>query len=258
MTLGRITVKSNRQIAAGIFETVFETGSDLSGILPGQFISLYPKNPVLTLPRPFAVCDTEGSELKIVSMIVGKGTEELSQYSEGGTVKAMFPLGNGFDFEEAAKHRNHVLVGGSIGAAPLLLLAKTLSGMGCSVSTYLGFKSEALLVDEFKKYSEKLFVATDDGSRGEKGTVTELLNRHEPNGDMYYACGPVPMLKALDAYLRDRGAEGQFSLDERMACGFGACVGCAVKIRKAGSDDWQYLKVCKDGPVFNYRDIVWE
>lgn len=251
-------LESNTEIAPSIFEAVFGCVRELPDIEPGQFINVYPKNPCLSLPRPISVCDAGSGRLKIVYRVVGKGTTELSGCKPGEGVKVMLPLGNGFDLTRAHGKRC-VLVGGGLGVAPLLYLAKRLMLAGAdSISIYLGFADTTFLLNEFSDCCDNVYVSTETGSHGEKGNVLDLVRKHDKDGETYFCCGPAPMLKALSGYISARNAEGQVSLEQRMACGFGSCVGCAVKIKRQSDADWQYLKVCKDGPVFDCGEVLWD
>lgn len=251
--LNRVSVVSNESVAAQIYEMILDCGEDLPKILPGQFLNLYPQNPLLTLPRPISICDVDGSRIKILYQIVGKGTEEFSKYLPGTTVQVMLPLGNGY--RVISDECTHVLIGGGIGTPPLLYLAKALKG---TVKVFLGFKDAPLLVEEFKAITPHVFVATESGNYGIQGNVLDLLKAEDDNGQYYYSCGPVPMLKAVSEYLAAAGKQGQISLEARMACGFGVCVGCAVKIKAQAPDGWEYQKVCKDGPVFESEEVLWD
>lgn len=251
-------VVSNKQIANGIYEMVFEQPIVADKTTAGQFINLYCKSRAHILPRPISICevDKENGTVKIVYAVVGYGTQEFSQLTKGEEVQVLGPLGNGFCVADNKENNSRmILVGGGVGTPPMLELAKSLE-QDCTV--VLGYRTEPYLVEEFKKYADKVLVATDDGSYGYKGTVVDLMNKESVTGDMLYACGPKPMLKALQKWCEEKDIEGQLSLEERMGCGFGACVGCVVKIRETGAEDWTYKKVCKDGPVFFAREVVFD
>ena len=218
---------------------------------PGQFINVYTGKGEMLLPRPISLCEIDKKEgtLRLLYQAIGKGTQYFSTLQKGNTLKILGALGNGFSINP--EHQQHILIGGGIGVPPMLELAKTLQG---NITVFIGAKSKPILVDEFQKIGATVFVATDDGSYGLHGTVLDALKQEQPKGDMIYACGPKVMLKAVFEWANQMPI--QVSMEERMACGIGACVGCAIKIKKG--NDWENLKVCKDGPVFWGNEILWD
>lgn len=216
----------------------------------GQFVELYPDNGANLLARPISICETDKllGTLRLVFQIVGKGTQLFSRLAKGDSIRVLGPCGNGYSLKEGSA----LLVGGGIGVPPLLETCKKLKG---EKTVVLGFRSGSFLADEFEKYNARVFVATDDGSIGFKGNVVELLKAQDLSADVIYSCGPKIMLKFLSQWAEGKNIECQVSMEERMACGIGACVGCAVKIKDG--DDWIHKKVCKDGPVFDSREVVW-
>ncbi len=219
----------------------------------GQFINIYTGKGEMLLPRPISLCEIDKKEgtLRLLYQTVGKGTQYFSSLQKGDNLKILGALGNGFSIQP--EHQHHILVAGGIGVPPMLELAKTLQG---NISVFIGAKSKPILVEDFKKIGAKVFIATDDGSVGLHGTVLDVLKREQPKGDMLYACGPKIMLKAVFEWAEKNQMPIQVSMEERMACGIGACVGCAIQIKK--ENDWENLKVCKDGPVFWGKEVVWE
>lgn len=217
---------------------------------PGQFVEVYPDNGVNLLSRPISICEINKEEgsLRLVFQIVGKGTELFSKLQKDDEVRVLGPCGNGYTLREGKS----VLVGGGIGVPPLLETCKQLKGEKIVV---LGFRSGSFLADEFEKYGAKVYLATDDGSVGFKGNVVDLLKSENIKGDMIYSCGPKIMLKFLSMYAEENNIKCQVSMEERMACGIGACVGCVVQIKE--NDGWTYKKVCKDGPVFDSKEVCW-
>lgn len=204
------------------------------------------------LRRPISVCEViNNEEIRFIFQVRGKGTDALAQRREGDTLDILGPLGNGFCIDE--EYKNVALVGGGIGVFPLL---ETVKKYGKAATVVLGFKtkSEIMLLDEFKKYTDKVLVATDDGSFGHNGLVTDLLKEalKEEKTDMIYVCGPTPMMKAVSAVAAEENLAAQVSLEERMGCGIGACVTCACTV--AG----KRKRVCKDGPVFNASEVEWD
>jgi dihydroorotate dehydrogenase electron transfer subunit len=213
--------------------------------LPGQFVNVYLNDSSRLLPRPLAVCGWEKPFLTLAFLIVGEGTRILSGYAAGEKLRVSTALGNSYKLDGA---KDYVLVGGSLGAAPLLHAAKTIHDMGASVSAVLGFGGETVLTGEFPC---PVHIATDDGSAGFHGNAVELLKQiGVPEGAALLACGPKPMLKALAAFAQERGLALQVSLDERMGCGYGACVGCVCETKTG------HKKVCEDGPVFDANEVV--
>lgn len=216
----------------------------------GQFVEVYPDNGVNLLARPISICeiDKNSESLRLVFQIVGKGTKLFSELNKGDKIRVLGPCGNGYNL----KSGRTLLVGGGIGVPPLLEACKQIEGQKTVV---LGFRSGSFLAEEFEKYNAKVYIATDDGSVGFKGNVVDLLKNENLSADVIYSCGPKIMLKFLSMWAEEKGIECQVSMEERMACGIGACVGCVVKIKDG--DSWTHKKVCKDGPVFDSREVIW-
>ena len=214
---------------------------------PGQFVEI--SVPGLFLRRPISVCDWSDDSLLLLIKAVGSGTAALRDLQPGTALDVLTGLGNGFDVA-AAPSATVCLVGGGIGVAPLYALAKELLSAGQKVIAVLGFRSSADLfyANEFRSLCCEVRIATEDGSCGTKGFVTDVL-KELPECGYVYACGPLPMLKAVAALPQVKS--GQFSLEARMGCGFGACVGCTVKT--VGGPK----RVCKEGPVFAKEELVW-
>ena len=234
---------------------------------PGQFVGIYPKNKATLLPRPISICDFDADEqtLRIVYRIAGSGTAEFSLYQAGDSVDVLGVLGNGFPLEKAAGKRA-LIIGGGIGVPPLLGLAKALNGGNSpengnsaapsEIHLVRGYRdSENFLADEFKQYGN-LHIATEDGSVGTKGNVIDACRAENITADVIYACGPMPMLRGVKAYAEEIGAKAYLSLEERMACGVGACLGCICKTKKV--DEHSHVKnarICTDGPVFDADEL---
>ena len=216
-------VYSNKEIAAGIFDMVINCPELVKLAKPGQFVNVYSKKGETILPRPISIAgiDNVKGNLRIIYAVVGKGTEEFSQWKEGDNIRVMGPLGNGFKIDESLTE--HLIVAGGIGTPPMLELAKHLKG---KVKVYLGFRTNPILVEEFEKIGAEVHVSTDDGSVGFKGNNVALLREENPSAQMIYSCGPKVMLKALAGWAKEKGMPLQVSMEERMACGIGACVGC--------------------------------
>lgn len=217
---------------------------------PGQFISVYTKDASKLLPRPISLCevDKENGRLRIVYRVVGAGTAEFSQYQAGDDITVMGPLGNGFTL----KDKKAFLIGGGIGIPPMLELAKQLN---CEKQMVLGYRDVLFLNDEFEKYG-KVYVATEDGSAGTKGNVIDAIKANGLDAEVIYACGPTPMLRALKAYAEENGIECWLSLEEKMACGIGACLACVCKSKeKDHHTNVNNKRICKDGPVFLAQEV---
>ncbi len=238
-------VLSQKELAPDIFSMWILT--DIAAqAKPGQFISVYSHDGSRLLPRPISICeaDGEGRRLRIVYRIAGKGTAEFSKYNEGDPIDIMGPLGNGFP-QEGEKV---FLIGGGIGVPPMLEMAKQLK---CEKQIILGYRDQALfLKDKFEKYGE-VYVATEDGSAGTKGNVLDAIRANNLKGDVIYACGPTPMLRAIKQYAEENNIKCYISLEEKMACGIGACLACVCKSKDVDHHSNVHNKrICKDGPVF--------
>ena len=239
-------------LSDGIFDMTLKAEEIAKEAKAGQFISVYLNNKSKILPRPISICgiDKEAGTLRIVYRTVGDGTKELSDYKEGEMVKILGPLGNGF----TQKDKKAILIGGGIGIPPMLELMKQLD---CDKTAVLGYRdSDMFLKDEFEAVCD-VKVATEDGSQGTKGTVIDAIEKYGVEGKVIYACGPMPMLKALAVYAEEHGMEAQISLEERMACGIGACLGCICKTKEKGHHtNVNNTRICKDGPVFDAKEVV--
>lgn len=224
-------------------------------VRPGQFAMLYTGKSDLILPRPISICETDGAAgaLRFVYHIAGKGTAALSGLKAGDKIRLIAPLGNGFDMTLAENKERIAVVGGGIGTPPLLELVKRLSGAGKRVDSFLGFAAVPVLAYELLKYSF-VYIATDSGSIGFHGNVIDLMKSEDYKPDLIYSCGPKPMLKAVAAFSAETGCVCQISMEERMACGIGVCVGCVTDIRENGLAVKK--KICVDGPVFNAGEVL--
>ena len=237
-----LDIISNEKLTDTVMKMTLK--GDISAITaPGQFVNI--KLDGLFLRRPISVCDADGDTLTIVYKIVGKGTEQMSKMTSG-TLDVLTGLGNGYDLTLAGK--KPLLIGGGVGVPPMYMLAKKLIADGLDVTVVLGFntKSEIFYEEDFKKLGAKVIVATADGSYGIKGFVTDAIKDLEYT--YFYTCGPEPMLKAL---FNATKTEGQFSFEERMGCGFGACMGCSCKTIYGNK------RICKEGPVLKKEEILW-
>lgn len=251
-------VVSQEKITEGIYSMWLQFPEDynVAGMaVPGQFISMYCGEGSRLLPRPISICEIEPAQrkLRVVYRVAGKGTEEFSGLEEGAQIPVMGPLGNGF----TRKSGKAVLIGGGIGIPPMLALAKALKEEGAEVSVVLGYRDgDLFLKKEFEPYAD-IYVSTEDGSVGTRGNVIDAIRENGLDADTIYACGPMPMLRGVKAYAAEKETEAQISLEERMACGIGACLGCVCNSTDVDSHSHVHNKrVCKDGPVFNAEDVT--
>lgn len=240
-----LTVAKNVALTPLIYEMTLV--GDVSGVTrAGQFVEIALDG--LYLRRPISVCNYEEGRLTLVYKVVGKGTDLMSQMAEGTELDVLTGLGNGFDVEYECQ--KPLLVGGGVGVPPLYRLTRDLIARGREVSVVLGFntESEIFYAEEFEKLGAKVILATADGSVGVKGFVTDAIRESGVEYDYFYSCGPLPMLKALCSATT---TSGEVSLEERMGCGFGICMGCSIMTANGAK------RVCKDGPVFKKEEVLW-
>lgn len=246
-------VLSQREIAPRIFDLWLETALAAQA-RPGQFIGVYPKSAATLLPRPISICEADEGRgaLRIVYRVAGQGTAEFSTLREQDSVSILGTLGNGFPLE-AGRGKRCFLIGGGIGVPPILQLAKELEG---DKSMIMGYRdSNLFLADDFAKYG-KVYIATEDGSLGTKGNVLDAIAENGLQADVIYACGPMPMLRAIKRYAAEQGIRAYISLEEHMACGVGACLGCVVKTKEVDAHSHVHnARICTDGPVFDAEEV---
>lgn len=236
------TIIENKIVAKDVYKMLLRGDTSAVGNA-GEFVNIQLDG--FYLRRPISVCDVEGDVLTLIYKVVGKGTEVMSKMTEGTNLQIMTGLGNGYDLSLSGD--SPLLVGGGVGVPPMYLLAKRLLAQGKRVSVVLGFNTadEVFYEEEFKALGCDATVTTVDGSRGVKGFVTDAL----PEAYTYfYTCGPMPMFRALNKAVK---TSGQFSFEERMGCGFGACMGCSCKTLFGNK------RICKDGPVLKKEEIIW-
>mgnify|MGYP002229301333 CR=1 FL=1 len=225
----------------------------------GQFVSLYSNDASKLLPRPISLCgiDAEAGTLRLVYRVTGEGTgtEEFSRLKAGDTIRVLGPLGNGFDLE-TGREKKAMLFGGGIGVPPMLELAKQLkAGYQTECELVMGYRSETFLTKELEE-NGTLYIATEDGSTGTKGNVMDAVAANSLEADVIYACGPTPMLRAIKQYAEENKIECYISMEERMACGVGACLGCVCQSKEVDHHSHVHNKrVCKDGPVFLATEV---
>lgn len=281
-------VLSQREIAPDIYDMWIET-SLAAEAKPGQFLGVYPKDRSTLLPRPISICaigrktgadigsdpeqgngnPAEGDAvypggmdaLRIVYRVAGAGTREFSAYRAGDSIELLGPLGNGFPMfplgtTEKGAGKKIFLMGGGIGIPPILELAKQLDGGKAEKQIILGYRDSALfLKEDFEQYGT-VYVAAEDGSAGTKGNVMDAIRENSLEADMIYACGPMPMLRAIKKYAAEHGIPAYISLEEHMACGVGACLGCVVKTKETDRHSHvNNARICTDGPVFEAGEV---
>ena len=237
-----LTVKENIALTDSVYKMVLI--GDVSGVTNcGQFVNI--KLDGLFLRRPISVCDCEGNELTLVYKVVGKGTEQMSKMRNGEVLDVLTGLGNGYDTSVSGEAP--LLIGGGVGVPPMYMLCKKLIGEGKKPTVILGFNKagEVFYEKEFEALGAKVAVTTVDGSHGVKGFVTDAM---DIDYTYFYTCGPEPMLKAI---YNKSVSSGEFSFEERMGCGFGACMGCSCKTKYGNK------RICKDGPVLVKEEIIW-
>ena len=233
---------TNEKIAKNTYKWVLS--GDTDGIRPGQFVNI--KLDGFYLRRPISVCDVEGDKLTIIFKVVGRGTEKMAEMKPGESVLTLTCLGNGYDLTKSGE--KPLLLGGGAGVPPMYMLCRELIAEGKKPTVILGFNTadEVFYKNEFESLGARVIVATADGSQGVKGFVTNAMEGVDYS--YFYTCGPEPMLKAVYNATK---TSGQLSFEERMGCGFGACMGCSCKVITG------YKRICKDGPVLEKEEILW-
>ena len=279
-------VVDQNALGSGIYDLTLKTKNIAKAAKAGQFVSVYSNDRSKLLPRPISLCgiDRDEDTIRLVYRVTGEntGTEEFSKLVMGDKIRILGPLGNGFTVEPGKKA---FLIGGGIGVPPMLQLAKDINsgvvqtsgavdtntqekgqteekqinGHGkkiCDMNIIMGYRDEnTFLLDEFKEQADS-FVATEDGSVGTKGNVIDAINENGLEADVIYACGPMPMLRALKAYAMEHDMECYVSMEERMACGIGACLACVCKTKdKDAHSNVNNKRICKEGPVFNAKEV---
>ena len=236
------TIEKNEKIADSVY--LMTLRGDTEGVRCGQFVNIRLEG--LYLRRPISVCDCEGDLLTLIYKVVGRGTEQMKEMREGESLDLLTGLGNGYDTTPSGERP--LLLGGGVGVPPLYMLCKRLVSEGKKPTVILGFNkaSEVFYKNEFEALGATVLVATADGSMGVKGFVTDAMAGVDYT--YFYTCGPEPMLKAV---YKVTTTDGQFSFEERMGCGFGACMGCSCKTITG------YKRICKEGPVLMKEEVLW-
>lgn len=243
-------IVENNKLAEDVYNMWIDAATIAENAKPGQFVSLYSKDGSNLLPRPISICEIDRikGRIRLVYRVLGKGTKEFSLRKANDMIEVMGPLGNGFTLE----NKKAILIGGGIGIPPMLELAKNLN---CEKHMVLGYRDITFLEDEFLPYGN-VIVSTENGSKGTKGNVIDAIKEHGLEADIIYACGPTPMLRGVKAFAKEMGIKAQLSMEERMACGVGACLGCVCKTKEVDHhSNVNNKRICKDGPVFDAEEV---
>ncbi len=248
-------------LAEGVYSLwlQYEDKDKPAQVLPGQFVGVYTKDGTALLPRPISICrwDPEKAALRLVYRTVGKGTKQFANLQPGEQVDVLGILGNGYDME-ALKGKKVLLLGGGIGIPPMLELAAACkeAGAGTQATAVLGYRNQSLFLKEDFDALCPVLIATEDGSVGTKGTVLDAIREQQPSFDAVCACGPMPMLRAVKHFAQEAGVPCYISLEERMACGVGACLGCVCKTTKKDAHSHvNNTRICTEGPVFAAEEV---
>lgn len=259
-----LEIIEHRQVAAGHWELVLPKTGALCQAAPGQFVTLLVREPSSYDPflrRPLSIYRMEEDRWSVLYRVVGRGTAHLATFRPGARIDCLGPLGRGFPIEDLKEDEPVALIGGGVGVPPLYFLSQRLGERGIVPEVYTGFASSAhvVAVDEWQKAGIVAEVATDDGSLGYQGFVTELAEKRLARGGIrrIYACGPRPMLRALATLAHEHGVECHVAMEEWMACGVGVCLSCVLKVNDAGQGAKRWARVCREGPVFDSREVVW-
>lgn len=247
----RKKVLHNERIEVGVYDLWLDAGDMATTARPGQFLSLYCNDGGRLLPRPISICEIDKKEkrIRLVYRVVGEGTREFAGLRPDDFIDCMGPLGNGFTLEG----KKALIIGGGIGIPPLLELAKQLT---CDKDIVLGYRDVAFLDKEFEKYGN-VYISTEDGSIGIKGNVIDAIREHDLSADIIYSCGPTPMLRGVKEFAMEKNIKAQLSLEERMACGIGACLACVCQSTDIDHHtNVNNKRICKEGPVFYAEEVI--
>lgn len=244
-------IVEQKEIATDIYSLWLQTDKIAGDAVPGQFLSVYSNDESRMLPRPISICEVDKGRLRLVYRIAGKGTAEFSGYEVGEKLEVVGPLGNGFPLDRG--YEKVFLIGGGIGVPPMVELSKQMPG---EKQIVVGYRNSELFLKEELDANGKLYIATEDGSVGTKGNVIDAIRENGLTADAIFACGPTPMLRALKAFAEEKGMDCFLSLEERMACGIGACLACVCKSMDVDEHtNVNNKRICKDGPVFAAEEI---
>ncbi|UWP58712.1 dihydroorotate dehydrogenase electron transfer subunit [Ruminococcus gauvreauii] len=248
------TIVEQKEIAPDIFSMWIQTGKIAETAAAGQFVSLYSRDKSRMLPRPISLCEIDRTQgrLRLVYRIAGEGTREFSQMKEGEVISVLGPLGNGFPLDEA-RGKHVMLMGGGIGIPPMVQTARELNAAG--TVAVAGYRDVLFLQEELKGFCD-VYTATEDGSAGTKGTVLDAVREQALAADIIFACGPTPMLRAIKQYAAKQNIPCWISMEEKMACGVGACLACVCQSKEVdGHSHVHNKRICKDGPVFLASEV---
>lgn len=250
----KISVISNERLTDDIFDLRFYTKDIAKDAKPGQFVNVYSADSSRLLPRPISICEVDGNEMRLVYRRVGEGTKEFSRLQKGDERYVTGPVGKGYDIGHLnGNFQSAALFGGGAGIPPMIELAKRLK---IRTDVFLGYRDVLFLNNDFPE-KVTVHIATEDGSVGTKGNVMDALRESGITPDVICACGPMPMLKAIKVYSEENGIKTYFSLEERMACGVGACLGCVCKTKETDEHSQvENARVCVDGPVFDAGEVI--
>lgn len=246
-------ITEQKEIAADIYGMWLQTKEIAREAVPGQFLSVYSRDASRMLPRPISICEIDKGRgrIRLVYRIAGMGTAEFAACRPGDTLEIVGPLGNGFPLDK--EYEKVFLIGGGIGIPPMVELSRQLTGEKLIVA---GYRNSELFLKEELEQSGRMYIATEDGSAGTKGNVLNVIEENGLKADAVFACGPTPMLRALKTYAAEQGMDCYLSLEERMACGVGACLACVCKSMDVDSHTHvKNKRICKDGPVFAAEEI---
>lgn len=247
-------VISQERLSDDIYRLTLDIGA--SEARPGQFLNLYVNDGAHILPRPISVCDVREEGIVLVYRLLGSGTKSFSKLKPGDHINVLGPLGNGFPLDDLKGGERILAVGGGIGIPPMLYLGSQLKKLGLSVEAVLGYRDEGFLEEDFERLDIPVHKASDTGNTGIRGTVIDAIISSHIGCDIIFACGPIPMLRAIRDYASANNIRAYVSLEERMACGIGACLGCVC--RTVDIDEHSGVhnrRVCADGPVFDVREV---
>ncbi|MCC8045020.1 MAG: dihydroorotate dehydrogenase electron transfer subunit [Clostridiales bacterium] len=265
-SITRAIILSQEKIASQIYSLWLEAGTIAKNAVPGQFVSVYSNDSGRLLPRPISICETDPSKglLRLVYRVAGRGTEEFSGYQAGDSLDILGPLGNGFPLERCPGGKSAFLIGGGIGLPPMVELSKRLQGHALVIA---GYRDELFLTEELAKNGTLYFSVEDDSfmsrlsamqasSHITHGNVLDCIRENGLHADVIYACGPAPMLRAVKSYAQQNEIECWLSLEQRMACGIGACLACVCESTAVDAHSQvKNKRVCKEGPVFAAEDV---
>ena len=238
------------EIATDVYSMWLRTEQIANLAKPGQFVAVYCSDGSRLLPRPISICEIDRADhaIRLVYRVAGKGTAEFAGYHTGAQLRVVGPLGNGYP----KKSKRALLLGGGIGVPPILQLAKELD---CEKQIVLGYRDERFLEEEFRSQGA-VYIATEDGSFGTPGNVLDAIRENGLDAEIIYACGPMPMLRAIKEYAAANNMEAYISLEEHMACGVGACLGCVCKTKNVDAHSHVHnSRICTDGPVYNAEEV---